>query len=83
MKWKDEGPVLGAKPPLIERIFRRFSPKRGLMWFLGGLAISPIYIFINSIGSEEFHWDGALLVMILFATVAGAYGLFSNEAPPL
>ena len=83
MKWDNDGPIVGAKPSLHERIFKHFNPKRGLIGFAFGLAAGPIYILINFDWNEDFHWDGAILFSLVFASVAGLWGLFSKKDIPL
>lgn len=77
------GPILGAKPAFRERIVRNFSPMRGLKSFGLGLLISPILILLQSIGAEEFRWEGVPFVMLLVAVICGLWGLFTKKDIPL
>jgi hypothetical protein len=80
---QDLGPILGAKPTLRERIVGNFSPIRGLKGFGIGLLISPILIVLKSSRSEEFHWDGVPVFMLIVAVICGLWGLFTKKDIPL
>ncbi|MEM9311903.1 MAG: hypothetical protein AAGA34_10695 [Pseudomonadota bacterium] len=80
---RGEGPILGAKPTFAERVFGNFSVKRGLKGFGLGLLISPILILLKSFGSEEFHWDGVPIFVLIVALVCGLWGLFTKKDIPL
>ncbi|QIQ85836.1 hypothetical protein [Erythrobacter sp.] len=83
MRWDDDGPIVGAKPSLLERLVGSFSPMRGLKGFGIGLLLSPVLIAIKSFRAEEFHWEGVPIFMLIVAVVCGLWGLFTKKDIPL
>ncbi len=83
MKWDNNGPIVGAKPPLLQRLIGSFSLMRGLKGFGIGLLISPVLILLKSFNAEDFHWDGVPVMMLIVAVACGLWGLFSKKDIPL
>ncbi len=65
----------------IERRRQRFSPKRGLEYFVIGLVIFSLMAGINAVTRGVVSPTGALAFILGFSLIGGLVGMFTEDMP--
>lgn len=60
---------------------QRFSPKRGLGFFVAGLVVFSVMIGVTALSSGVASTSGAVLVVLGFSALAGLIGTFTEKVP--
>ena len=81
MKPYNPGPIVGAKPTLIERAARAFSLRRGAILAIVAAATVPLYAVIRTGDLTAYTSPEALILASIFAPIAFVIGLFTDRLP--
>lgn len=65
----------------IEKRRQRFSPKRGIEFFLAGLVVFSIMVGISALSGELVSMSRGVVFVLAFSLLAGLFGIFTEKVP--
>ena len=79
-KWVDD-PQKSKRGNWLEKRRQRFSPRRGLEFFLMGLVVFSIMVGITAVTGTVASIGGAIAFVVGVSVVAGLIGMFTEKVP--
>jgi uncharacterized membrane protein SirB2 len=79
--WVDDARKSKSSANWIEKRRQRFSPKRGLGFFIAGLVVFSITVGFTAITGTVASTGGAIAFVLSFSVLAGLIGMFTEKVP--